>query len=234
MMNNNFTLKTYLCFTTLQESLRIQTDLGHRLKSAHCHEQDLHKQVNSLQSELNLTKSEASEVASLRAKCNKAQSELRQLKLELSVYQNENKTEAVEITTLNNLLSDKQDEIQEALFKLSESQNEVMKLETELQAVQMELKQVKTGFSKSQDNCKIGQNDLKNCQEELKELHKELNRFQEEFSKTESYQNSIVEIDRLQLNDKKTVDVHLQITRLQEENNRLSTQVLFFCFLSIF
>lgn len=83
------------------------------MKSAHRHEQELQKQVNSLQAELNHAKNEANETPTLKVELNKAQTELIKLKSELSATMNEAKSEAAEIIALKNALSNKEDELKQ-------------------------------------------------------------------------------------------------------------------------
>ncbi|KAL0113639.1 hypothetical protein PUN28_012644 [Cardiocondyla obscurior] len=224
----------------LEESHRAHTELDHRLKSAHRHEQELQKQVNSLQAELNHAKNEANETPTLKIELNKAQTELIKLKSELSATMNEAQSEAAEIIALKNALSNKEEELKRSQDKVYAVQNDlqqsnvqVTRLESELNSVQKKMDVLKVDFDYS---LKESKNEANKYQNEVYTLQKQLADFQIELDQTRSQireSNAMAsevkalqtEINRLQNNEKKTGDEHLHIVKLQEENDRLRTEL---------
>ncbi|XP_011872777.1 PREDICTED: kinectin isoform X3 [Vollenhovia emeryi] len=226
----------------LEESHRVHTDLDHRLKSAHRHEQDLQKQVNSLQAELNHAKNEANETPTLKVELTKAQTELLKLKSELSAKLNEAKSEAAEIITLKNALSNKEDELKRSQDKfyavqndLQQSNMQVARMESELNSVQKKLDVLKVDFERTDCSLKEAKNDANKHQNEVYTLQEKLTDSQMELSMARSQvrESSTMtseikalqaEINRLQNNEKKAGDEQFRIVKLQEENDRLRTE----------
>ncbi|XP_011697731.1 PREDICTED: ribosome-binding protein 1-like isoform X3 [Wasmannia auropunctata] len=227
----------------LEESHRAHADLDHRLKSAHRHEQELQKQVNSLQAELNHAKNEANETPTLKLELSKTQTELMKLKSELSATMNEAKSEAAEIIALKNALSNKEDELKRSQDKFYSVQNDlqqsglqVTRMESELNSVQKKLDILNIDFEKTECNLKEAKNDtnkyqnqifamqekLANSQMELVMAHDQLRKSNERTSEFKALQT---ELNRLQSNEKKTGEEQFRIIKLQEENDRLRTEL---------
>ncbi|XP_053971640.1 myosin-6 isoform X2 [Hylaeus volcanicus] len=220
----------------LEESHRANADLDHRLKNAHRHEQDLQKQVNSLQSELNAIKAEANDVSALKAELNKSQSELVKLKSELSVSLNESKSEAIEIAALKAALAKKeeelnksQDELYNIRIELKQSMENVTQLEAKLNAAQKKVDMTNIEFEKTTGNLKKIQDEVNGYQSDMQKLKEELKQKQVELENTRAEipptNETANEVNKLQSNEIKLNETQLQISQLQEENDRLSTQL---------
>ncbi|XP_011636853.1 kinectin-like isoform X3 [Pogonomyrmex barbatus] len=227
----------------LEESHRAHTDLDHRLKSAHRHEQELQKQVNSLQAELNHAKNEANETPTLKMELGKAQSELIKLKSELSATMNEAKSEAAEIIALKNLLSNKEEELKRLQDKfnivqndLQQSSAQVTHVESKLNSVQKELTILKIDFERTEHNLKEAKNETNKYQNEMQTLQEQLASVQtelakahaqiREFNKTTNELKALqIEVNRLQSNEKKIGDEQFRIMKLQEENDKLRAEL---------
>ncbi|XP_071571625.1 uncharacterized protein [Temnothorax nylanderi] len=227
----------------LEESHRAHTDLDHRLKNAHRHEQELQKQVNSLQAELNHTKNEANETSTLKVELSKAQTELMKLKSELSATMNEAESEAAEIRALTNALSTKEDELKRSQDKfyaiqndLQQSSMQVTRMESELNSVQKKLDMLKTDFERTECSLKEAKNDANQYQNKLYTLQEKLadsqmelgtarNQIRDSNAMTSEIKALQTEINRLQNNEKKAGDEHLRIVKLEEENDRLRTEL---------
>ncbi|KAJ8674029.1 hypothetical protein QAD02_005291, partial [Eretmocerus hayati] len=208
----------------LEESRRLQSDMDHRMKSMHRHEQDLQKKVNWLQSELEAAKKEANEAANLKEKVSKLQSELTEAKSNATETSSVDGSAAPEASVLQTQLKVKEQELQKALADLDKvqieykkSQADVKKLDTELTEARSHLKSVKSELARVQDNYKLSQTDLHKCQEELREIQHVLAQTRAEFSKI----NSSVSGSK----DAKSGEAELQILRLKEENDRLASQM---------
>ncbi|XP_057337628.1 ribosome-binding protein 1-like isoform X3 [Microplitis mediator] len=207
----------------LEESHRANADLDHRLKNLHRHEQELQKQVHSLQNELKVVKAEAGDATALNGELNKVQTELNKLKSDLSVSQNEAKTEAIEVTNLKNLLSDKEEEVKKLQQDLLKAQQEVQKndaviknLESALNEARNELTKARAELTKAVEDLKQEKNRVKNLMDELKNL-----KAVENNQATGDVKLLKAEIEQLQNGDKKSSAIHLEIIKLQEENERL-------------
>ncbi|KAL6264526.1 hypothetical protein P5V15_004633 [Pogonomyrmex californicus] len=227
----------------LEESHRTHTDLDHRLKSAHRHEQELQKQINSLQAELNHAKNEANETPTLKMELGKAQSELIKLKSELSATMNEAKSEAAEIIALKNLLSNKEEELKRLQDKfnivqndLQQSSAQVTHVESKLNSVQKELTILKIDFERTEHNLKEAKNETNKYQNEMQTLQEQLASVQtelakahaqiREFNKTTNELKALqIEVNRLQSNEKKIGDEQFRIMKLQEENDKLRAEL---------
>ncbi|XP_015597971.1 kinectin isoform X4 [Cephus cinctus] len=227
----------------LEESHRAKADLDHRLQTAHRHQQELQKQVNTIKAELNVAKTEGSEAVAVKAEFNKVQSELMKLKSDLSLSQIEVKSEADEITTLKTLLVGKEDELKQVQSMLNNSQEELQKsqaefkrVEAELNSIQEKSKKATSELVKAHDDLKQAQNELTKAEHDLTNTSAELSKIQGELFKAqadlkasnvtvEELRNLKAEFDRLQQGGKKSDDAHLQVMRLQEENERLSAQL---------
>jgi len=208
-----------------KESRRAQSDLEHRIKSTHRHEQELQKQVNWLQSELETAKASAGNAVALKDQLEKALSQLAKLKTnQPDASGEENNDGTTESSVLKSQLKAKEQELQKALaelenvqLKLRKSQAEVKKLESEMTETRSELKSTKSELSKALDNNKLLQNDLKKCQDELREIQHVLAQTRAEFSKINSSISTV--------KDNKSAELELQMIKLQEENQRVSLQV---------
>ncbi|XP_018340923.1 PREDICTED: kinectin-like isoform X4 [Trachymyrmex septentrionalis] len=227
----------------LEESHRAHADLDHRLKSAHRHEQELQKQVNSLQAELNHAKNEANETSTLKVELSKTQTELIKLKSELSATMNEAKSEAAEIIALKNALSNKDDELKRSQDKfyavqndLQQSSMQVTRMESELNSVQKKLDMLKIDFEKTEGNLNEAKNDANKYQNEVYTLQEELANSCKELSivhtqlrESSEMANELkalqTELNRLQSNEKKIGDGQFRIMKLQEENDRLRIEL---------
>lgn len=214
------------------------------MKNAHRHEQELQKQLNSLQAELNVSKSEAHEAATLKAELGKAQTELMKLKSELSVSINEAKSEAAEITALKTALANKDDELKKFHELLNVVQNDLQQstaqvtlMESKLKSVQAELDGVKNDFERAQHNLKETRNEankyqsesqalLETTQTELAKAHAQIRQSNEIAAELKALQ-SLVTANDLQNNESKSIDEQIKSmkTFLQEENDRLGTEV---------
>ncbi|XP_072744778.1 uncharacterized protein [Anoplolepis gracilipes] len=227
----------------LEESHRTNADLDHRLKSAHRHEQELQKQANSLQAELNLVKSEANEAPTLKVELGKAQAELIKLKSELSVSVNEAKSEAAEITVLKTALNNKEDELKKSQDKLNavlndlqQSNAQVTRMESKLNSMQKEMEvtkiefeQMERNFKEANNNAYTYQNEVQRIQETLASVQAELNNAHAEIKEANGTTSELkalqTEINRLQNNEKKATDAQFRIMTLQEENDRLHIEL---------
>nr|XP_033324053.1 kinectin-like [Megalopta genalis] len=222
----------------LEEAHCAQTELDHRLKNAHRHEQELQKQVNSLQSELNAAKTEASDVSTLKAELTKAQTELGKLKSELSASMNEAKSEAAEITALKIALANKEEEVKKSQDELNnlrvvtrQTTEHVAQLEAQLDAEQKKLNIVKAESEKTAESLSLCQIEIQKLKEELKQAQAELENAQVELTPANEMANEMkmlkAELERLQSNENKFAVTELQFGNvlLQEENNKLSTQL---------
>ncbi|XP_020284045.1 ribosome-binding protein 1 isoform X4 [Pseudomyrmex gracilis] len=231
----------------LEDSRRIQADLEHRLKNGHRHEQELQKQLNSLQAELNVSKSEAHEAATLKAELGKTQAELMKLKSELSVSINEAKSEAAEITALKTTLTNKDEELKKFHDLLNVVQNDLQQstahvtlMESKLKSVQMELDGAKNDYEKAERNLKETKNETNKYQSEVQTLQETLAATQAELAKarTQIRQSneiaaelkalqSLVAANELQNNESKSIEAQIESmkTFLQEENDRLGIEV---------
>ncbi|XP_025990255.2 kinectin isoform X10 [Solenopsis invicta] len=224
----------------LEESHRAHTDLDHRLKSAHRHEQELQKQVNSLQAELNHAKNEANELPTLKVELSKTQTELIKLKSELSVTLNEAKSEASEIIALKNALSNKEDELKRSQDKfyavqndLQQSNMQVARMESELNSVQKKFDMMKIDFERTDYSLKEAKNDSNKYQNEVQRLQEKLANLQLELGIQIGESNEMTselnalqtELNRLQSNEKKVGDEQLRIMKFQEENDRLRIEL---------
>ncbi|XP_032691151.1 kinectin-like isoform X2 [Odontomachus brunneus] len=227
----------------LEESHRAQADLDHRLKSAHRHEQELQKQVNSLQAELNLVKNEANETPALKTELSKVQSELIKLKTELSVTLNEAKSEAAEVTALKTALNNKEDELKKSQNELNIVQNnlqqtnaQVMHMVSKLNSVQNELDTVKIEYERTERNLKEAINDANKYQNEVQRVHDVHKTVQTDLAKAHAMIEDLkealselkvleIENSRLRNNEKQIGEAQLQITKLQEENDRLRAEL---------
>ncbi|XP_044585439.1 kinectin isoform X4 [Cotesia glomerata] len=201
----------------LEESHRANADLDHRLKNIHRHEQELQKQVHSLQNELKIVKAEAGDATALNGELNKVQTELNKLKSDLSVSQNEAKTEAIEVTNLKNLLGDKEEEIKKLQLEAQKTGAVVKNLESALNDARNELSKARTELAKALEDLKQEKNRVKNLTDELKNV-KSLENNQEASGDIKLLK---AEIEQLQNGDKKSSAIHLEIIKLQEENERL-------------
>ncbi|CAD6229982.1 GSCOCG00006673001-RA-CDS [Cotesia congregata] len=201
----------------LEESHRANADLDHRLKNIHRHEQELQKQVHSLQNELKIVKAEAGDATALNGELNKVQTELNKLKSDLSVSQNEAKTEAIEVTNLKNLLGDKEEEIKKFQVEGQKTGAVVKNLESALNDARNELSKARTELAKALEDLKQEKNKVKNLTDELKNV-KSLENNQEASGDIKLLK---AEIEQLQNGDKKSSAIHLEIIKLQEENERL-------------
>ncbi|KAG5322620.1 KTN1 protein, partial [Pseudoatta argentina] len=227
----------------LEESHRAHADLDHRLKSAHRHEQELQKQVNSLQAELNHAKNEANETSTLKVELSKTQTELIKLKSELSATMNEAKSEAAEIIALKNVLSNKEDELKRSQDKFYAVQNDLQQsgmqvtcMESELNSVQKKLDMLKIDFERAEGSLNEAKNDANKyqnevytLQEELANSRKELSMVHTQLRESSEMANELkalqTELNRLQSNEKKIGDEQFRIMKLQEENDRLHTEL---------
>ncbi|XP_011062324.1 PREDICTED: kinectin isoform X5 [Acromyrmex echinatior] len=227
----------------LEESHRAHADLDHRLKSAHRHEQELQKQVNSLQAELNHAKNEANETSTLKVELSKTQTELIKLKSELSATMNEAKSEAAEIIALKNVLSNKEDELKRSQDKFYAVQNDLQQsgmqvtcMESELNSVQKKLDMLKIDFERAEGSLNEAKNDANKYQNEVYTLQEELANSRKELSivhtqlrESSEMANELktlqTELNRLQSNEKKIGDEQFRIMKLQEENDRLRTEL---------
>ncbi|KAG8037156.1 hypothetical protein G9C98_004478 [Cotesia typhae] len=201
----------------LEESHRANADLDHRIKNIHRHEQELQKQVHSLQNELKIVKAEAGDATALNGELNKVQTELNKLKSDLSVSQNEAKTEAIEVTNLKNLLGDKEEEIKKLQVEAQKTSAVVKNLESALNDARNELSKARTELTKALEDLKQEKNRVKNLTDELKNV-KSLENNQEASGDIKLLKT---EIEQLQNGDKKSSAIHLEIIKLQEENERL-------------
>ncbi|XP_050465215.1 kinectin isoform X2 [Cataglyphis hispanica] len=227
----------------LEESHCANADLDHRLKSAHRHEQELQKQINSLQAELNIVKSEANEAPTLKAELSKAQTELIKLKSELSVSLNEAKSEATQITALRTMLNNKEDELKKSQDKLNvvlndlqQSNAQVTRMESKLNSMQKEMEVIKINFEKTEHNLKEAKNDANKYQNEMQRVQEVLAGVQAELTNahaqikeangTASELKALqTEVNKLQNNEKKATDAQFRIIKLQEENDRLRVEL---------
>ncbi|XP_067204916.1 kinectin isoform X3 [Linepithema humile] len=227
----------------LEESHRTHADLDHRLKSAHRHEQEMQKQVNSLQAELSLVKNEANEAPTLKVELGKAQAELMKLKSELSASLNEAKSEAAEVTVLKTALSSKEDELKKSQDKLKATQNDLLqsnaqvtRVESQLSSAQKELDLIKTDFERTECNLKEKMNDANTYQNEMQRLQKLLTDVEAELamaytqikdsSEAASELKALqTEMNRLQGHEKKVGDVEFRVVKLQEENDKLRAEL---------
>ncbi|XP_070154294.1 kinectin isoform X2 [Polyergus mexicanus] len=223
----------------LEESHRTNADFDHRLKSAHRHEQELQKQANSLQAELNIMKSEANEAPSLKVELSKAQTELIKLKSELSVSLNEAKSEAAEITALKTMLNNKEDELKKSQDKLNavlndlqQSNVQVTHMESKLNSMHKEMEVIKIDFEKTERNLKEAKNDANKYQKEMKRVQEilagvqaELTNAHAQIKETNGTASELkalqTEVNKLQNSEKKAADAQFRIMTLQEENDRL-------------
>ncbi|XP_066589983.1 putative leucine-rich repeat-containing protein DDB_G0290503 [Prorops nasuta] len=219
----------------LEESHRAHADMDHRLKNAHRHEQELQKQITALQVELSVSKTDATETSLLKNELNKTQSELNKLKSELSATKNEAKSEAAEISTLIAALNSKEedlkktrDELTNVLSELTKSSQEVNQLESKLNNKTGESEIIRIELEKALSNLKQSEEESSRSLTKIQRLQDELKQIQSDLSKANIHINSlnktISEITHLQ-DDMKLGDVQLQITRLEEENDRLKTQL---------
>ncbi|XP_018393925.1 PREDICTED: kinectin-like isoform X3 [Cyphomyrmex costatus] len=227
----------------LEESHRAHTDLDHRLKSAHRHEQELQKQVNSLQTELNHAKNEANETSTLKVELSKTQTELIKLKSELTATMNDVQAEATEIIALKNALSNKEDELKRSHEKFYAAQNDlqqsgmqVTRMESEFNSVQKKLDMLKIDFERTECSLKEAKNDSNKYQnevctleEELAVSRKELSTVQSQLRESSEVTNKLkalqTELNRLQNNETRIGDEQFRIMKLQEENCRLHTEL---------
>jgi len=235
-----------------QESHRTHADLDHRLKSAHRHEQEMQKQVNSLQAELSLVKNEANEAPTLKVELSKVQTELMKVKSELSASLNEAKSEAAEVTALKTALNNKEDEWKKSQDKLKAVQNDLLQsntqathVESQLSSTQKELDLIKADFERMECNLKEKMNDANRYQNEMQKLQKVLADVETELAKAHAQIRDSseaaselkalqVEVDRLQGHEKKMEDVEFRLIKLQEENDKLRAEVLLFTYFSIY
>ncbi|XP_032455132.1 kinectin isoform X9 [Nasonia vitripennis] len=204
----------------LEESRRVQSEMDHRIKSMHRHEQELQKQITWFQTELDAAKAESSET---NAALEKARADLAKAHADdsVTVTDNGNSSETSEIAAK---LKAKEIELQKTLSEASKAQAElkktqgdIKKLESDLMEARNELKVTKSELGRAQDNYKLAQNDLIKCQEELREIQHVLAQTRAEFSKINSFTSSA--------KDNKHGEAELKIVRLQEENDRLSAQL---------
>ncbi|XP_029171849.1 kinectin isoform X2 [Nylanderia fulva] len=227
----------------LEESHCAHADLDHRLKNAHRHEQELQKQVNSLQAELNLVKSEANEAPTLKVELGKAQAELMKLKSELSVSLNEAKSEAVEITALTTALNNKEDELKKSQDKfnivlndLQQSNAQATRMESKVNSMQKEMDMLKVDFEKTERNLKEAKNNANKYQNEMQRIQETLAGVQAELTNahtqikeangtTSELKALQTEINRLQNSEKKAGEAQFRIMTLQEENDRLRVEL---------
>ncbi|XP_046740481.1 kinectin-like [Diprion similis] len=219
----------------LEESHRTIGDLEHRLQNTHRHEQDLQKQLNSIKSELNAVKNEANEANNLKAELNKVQAELNKLKSDLSVSQNEAKTEAVEITSLRTELSTAQNDLKQSQSNLIVAQTELKNSQSNSNKLQKELDIIQADFRKSEGELVKARSEGKNAKAELSKAQSDLNKARTELFKTQEelriahktmseLKMLLVEVERLQQGAKNSFESQIEVARLQEENNRLSSQ----------
>ncbi|XP_014480150.1 PREDICTED: kinectin isoform X3 [Dinoponera quadriceps] len=232
----------------LDESRRAQADLDHRLKSVQRHEQELQKQVNSLQAELGLAKNEASETPTLKAELSKVQSELIKLKTELSATMNEAKSEAAEVTALKTALGNKEDELKKSQGELSAVQNDLQQsnaqvthMESKLNSARKELDTIRIECEKANRDLKEAINDankykneaqktqdvLTNVQTDLANSHAKIKEINEAASALEALQaeNNRLRDYSSRLREKEAGEAQLQITKFQEENDRLRAEL---------
>ncbi|XP_011264045.2 kinectin isoform X3 [Camponotus floridanus] len=227
----------------LEESHRANADLDHRLKSAHRHEQELQKQANSLQAELNLAKSEANEAPTLKLELNKTQAELIKLKSELSVSLNEAKSEAAEISALKTALNNKEDELKKSQDKLNavlndlqQSNVQVTHTESKFNSMQEEIEMIKLDFDITEHNLKEAknnankyQNEVQRIQEVLAGVQAELTNAHAQIKETNGITSELkalqIEVNRLQNSEKKAADAQFRIMTLEEENDRLHIEL---------
>ncbi|KMQ89599.1 ribosome-binding protein 1, partial [Lasius niger] len=227
----------------LEESHRAHADLDHRLKSAHRHEQELQKQANSLQAELNLAKSEANEAPTLKVELDKAQAELIKLKSELSVSLNEAKSEAAEITALKTALNNKEDELKKSQDKLNavlndlqQSNAQVTRMESKVNSMQKEMEVIKIDFERTERNLKEAKNNANKYQNEIQRVQETLAGVQAELTSahaqikeangtTSELKALQTEVNRLQNSEKKAGEAQFRIMTLQEENDRLRVEL---------
>ncbi|XP_015123640.1 kinectin isoform X1 [Diachasma alloeum] len=206
----------------LEESHRAQADLDLRLKNAHRHEQDLQKQIHSLQGEMKMVKAEANEASALNGELNKVQGELMKLKSDLSHSQSEAKSEAAEITSLRSLLTGKEEEVKLA-------QGELKKLEGIVGDLKDELTRVKSDYQKMQEEQNKDKNEVNNLQEKLAQAQQEVSKASAYIKVANEATSELkvvrAELETVQSGVKKSVDLKLQFTKLQEENNKLVQRI---------
>ncbi|XP_012272203.1 kinectin isoform X1 [Orussus abietinus] len=182
----------------LEESHRANADLDHRVKSTLRHEQDLQKQLNSVQSELNLAKAEVSDLASAKVELSKVQAESMKLKSELSATQNEAKSEAAEFTSLKNLIKVKEDELKQCQMELEQAKAEAQKSVAETSKVLAEFGALKEVLNQT----KV----------QLTKAHDDIARLQEEKDKLSAQYGNMLELQK-------------QVKQLHEENESLASQL---------
>ncbi|XP_034935831.1 ribosome-binding protein 1 isoform X3 [Chelonus insularis] len=196
-------------------------DYDHRLKNAHRHEQELQKQIHSLQAELKMSKSEASE---LNAELTKAQSELTKLK-----------SDASEVMNLRGLLNSKDEELKKVQTEMAQyhqdlikAQAEVKKLQNALNESQNESSKGQTELAKIREELKHEKNELSKSYSDIKMLKDKLAQAEDKLSKTQAFEElklSKSEQEQLQNGDKSTSNTQLLISKLQEDKDRLVAQL---------
>ncbi|XP_043272558.1 kinectin-like isoform X3 [Venturia canescens] len=202
----------------LEESHRAHADFDHRLKGAHRHEQELQKQVHSLQAELKMAKTEASESSGLKNELNKAQAELMKIRSDLSSSRNEVKSEAAEITTLRAAINEKDEQ-------LKYYQSESTKMANALQDERGEVARLRTELVTAQEDLRKQRSEIENLVQQLTKATGKVTKLELELTNATANQVTKTENEALQNGDGKISDVQLQITRLQEENDRISAQL---------
>nr|XP_050854411.1 kinectin-like isoform X4 [Vespula vulgaris] len=216
----------------LEESHRAHADLDHRFKNSHLHEQELQKQVNSLQTELNVVKVKANEVSSLKSELTKVHAELVKVESELS--------------TLKTTLSSREEELKKSKEELDfiyndlkKSKEEVKHAESRYNDMKKKLEGLRNDFDKAvsnmaqlKDEAVKYQNDSRKLQEEITQLQIVLAKAHEQIQANDEAGNELkvlkAEIQRFQTGEKKSNETQIQIARLQEENDRLSAQLVNF------
>ncbi|XP_011306030.1 interaptin isoform X2 [Fopius arisanus] len=186
----------------LEESHRAQADLDLRLKNSHRHEQDLQKQIHSLQGEMKMVKAEANEASALNGELNKVQGELMKLKNDLSHSQSEAKSEAAEITNLRSLVAARDD-------ALDQSQRYLIELEATIHELRGGLFGARSDLDEIQAEQRTDKAELKNQQEKLSQAHQQGSKLQEENYKLV----------------RQIGEMEMEVKQWREENERLATQV---------
>ena len=200
-----------------QESHRAHADFDHRLKNAHRHEQELQKQIHSLQSELKIAKTEINETSGLKSEFNKVQAELMKLKSDLSLSQNEAKSEAVEITTLRATITEQQEQI-------NYYQAESAKLSGELRMEKSEISRIRTELGKVQEDLKKQRGENVEISEQLNNATGKVTKLEVELSSSDIAKSGFA---AMQNGDRKSIEMQMKIARLEEDRDRLLAQVIY-------
>ncbi|KAK0181889.1 hypothetical protein PV327_000073 [Microctonus hyperodae] len=209
----------------LDEAHRAQADLDHRLKNAHRHEQELQKQLHSQQSDLKMFEVEANNVSALKAELNKLQNELMKFDYE-----------AGEINKLRGALDNKDEEIKKIQTEFLQSQADVnmsgvemKKLELSVNEKSNELNKIYSELAKAHEDSKQARNELTKVQRELSAARDELSKATVNAKTANEASGELklvkAELEKFQNGGKKSSADQIQITKLQEENDRLSSQI---------